>query len=123
VDLLWQSPSREACVVAYVPGRRHPMGAAALASELEVLRLAALQLVDEGVPVQVGVAFLGEPSPEPEFLPASKDLEASAERLRAAARALVEADVGGKWPGRDKAICLSLACGYSEHCHPAPRAC
>ena len=123
VDLLWQTPSREACVVAYAPGRRHPMGAAALASELEVLRLATRQLVDEDVPVQVGVAFLGEPSPEPEFLPASKDLEVSAERLRAAARALVEADVGGKWPGRDKAICLSLACGYSEHCHPAPRAC
>jgi ATP-dependent exoDNAse (exonuclease V) beta subunit len=123
VDLLWETSSGEACVVAYAPGRRHPMGAAALASELEVLRLAARQLVEEGVPVQVGVAFLGEPSPEPEFLPASKDLEATAERLRAAARALVEADVGGRWPGREKAICLALACGYSEHCHPAPRAC
>jgi ATP-dependent exoDNAse (exonuclease V) beta subunit len=123
VDLLWETSAREACVVAYAPGRRHPMGAAALASELEALRLAARRLVKEGVPVQVGVAFLGEPSPEPEFLPASKDLEGTAEQLRASARALVEADVGGRWPGREKAICLALACGYSEHCHPAPRAC
>jgi hypothetical protein len=123
VDLLWETPTGEARVVAFKPGKRHPRGAEAHAESLAALLLASRRLVREGVPVQVGVAFLGEDVPEPEFPSLSTDLDAIAERLRSAARALVVADVGGRWPGKERAMCESLGCGFAQHCHPGPRAC
>jgi ATP-dependent exoDNAse (exonuclease V) beta subunit len=123
VDLLWETPSGEARVVAFRPGRRSPRGAAAHADSLSALLLASRRLVREGVPVEVGVAFLGEDMPEPEFPALSRDLDSIAERLREAARGVVEADVGGRWPGRERSTCESLGCGFAEHCHAGPRAC
>jgi ATP-dependent exoDNAse (exonuclease V) beta subunit len=123
VDLLWETPTGEARVVAFKPGKRHPRGAEAHAESLAALLLASRRLVREGVPVQVGVAFLGEDVPEPEFPSLPSDLGSIAERLREAARALVVADVGGRWPGKERSICESLGCGFAEHCHPSPRAC
>jgi len=123
VDLLWETPTGEARVVAFKPGKRHPRGVQAHAESLAALLLASRRLVREGVPVQVGLAFLGEDVPEPEFPTVSQDLDSIAERLRNAARALVEADVGGQWPGRERSSCESLGCGFAEHCHAGPRAC
>jgi hypothetical protein len=123
VDLLWETPTGEARVVAFKPGKRHPRGAEAHAESLSALLLASRRLVREGVSVQVGVAFLGEDVPEPEFPSLPTDLGTIAERLRAAARALVVADVGGRWPGKERAVCESLGCGFAEHCHAGPRAC
>ncbi|HEX8823822.1 MAG TPA: PD-(D/E)XK nuclease family protein, partial [Archangium sp.] len=123
VDLLWETPTGEARVVVFKPGKRHPRGARAHAESLAALLLASRRMVREGVPVQVGLAFLGEDVPEPEFPSVSNDLDSIAERLRDAARALVEADVGGSWPGRERSTCESLGCGFAEHCHAGPRAC
>ncbi|HSP79845.1 MAG TPA: PD-(D/E)XK nuclease family protein, partial [Myxococcaceae bacterium] len=123
VDLLWETPAGEARLVAFRPGRRHPRGVEAHGDGLVSLFLAARRMVREGVPIQVGVAFLGEPVPEPEFLSPPRNLEEAAERLRVGARALVEADVAGRWPAREQNICVSLGCGFAEHCHRAPRTC
>jgi ATP-dependent helicase/nuclease subunit A len=50
------------------------------------------------------------------------DMETITERLREAARGLVEADVRGRWPGREPSVCQTLACGYAGHCHSGSRA-
>ncbi|NPC85561.1 UvrD-helicase domain-containing protein, partial [Pyxidicoccus fallax] len=76
MDLLWESPEGEAVVVAFKTGGRHPLGAAAYAHELAALELAARRMVREGVPVRVGVVFLAEEKPEPEWLVGAKGLEA-----------------------------------------------
>jgi ATP-dependent helicase/nuclease subunit A len=123
LDLLWETPEGEAWVVAYRPGKRHPLGAAASAHELVVQGLAARRLVREGVTVKVGVAFLGEPTPEPEWLTVPGGLEEATGRLEEAVRALARSDVRRDWPGREKPTCLALHCGFSEHCHPSPGAC
>ena len=123
VDVLWESPEGEAVVVAFKSGARHPVGAAAYAHELAALELAARRMVREGVPVRVGVVFLGEARPEPEWLTGAKGLEEAAGRLAGAVRALARGEVRGDWPGRERATCQALHCGFSEHCHPAPRAC
>jgi hypothetical protein len=80
-------------------------------------------MVCEGVSVRAGVAFLGEASSEPEFLPALENLEQAAGRLGEAVRSLVQADVRGEWPGRERAACQTVHCGFAEHCHAAPGAC
>ncbi|WNG49080.1 AAA family ATPase [Archangium minus] len=121
VDLLWETPAGEARVVLFNPGPRSPRGVAAHADALATLSLAARRLVREGVPVEVGVAFLGDDIPEPEFPALSADLQTIAERLREAARGLVEADVQGRWPGRAASACQTMACGYVGHCHPGAR--
>lgn len=123
VDLVWESPEGAAWALVYVPGRRHPLGVAAHASRLAAVYQAMQGRVAEGVPLRVGVAFLGEPSPEPEWLPATERLEEASERLRAAGRALAEAQVQGQWPGREPETCRALGCGFSEHCYPPPLAC
>jgi ATP-dependent exoDNAse (exonuclease V) beta subunit len=123
LDLLWETPEGEAWVVAYRPGKRHPLGAAASAHELVAQGLAAKRLVREGVTVRVGVAFLDEPTPEPEWLTVPGGLEEAGARLEQAVQALARSDVRRDWPGREKATCQALHCGFSEHCHPSPGAC
>jgi ATP-dependent helicase/nuclease subunit A len=123
LDLLWETPEGEAWVVAYRPGKRHPLGAAASAHELVAQGLAAKRMVREGVTVRVGVAFLGEPTPEPEWLTVPGGLEEAGTRLEQAVQALARSDVRRDWPGREKATCQALHCGFSEHCHPSPGAC
>ena len=123
VDLLWESPEGKAVVLCFKSGGRHPGGAAAYAHELAALELAARRMVREGVPVQVGVVFLGEPHPEPEWLVGVKGLEEVARRLAGAVQSLARGEARGDWPGRERAACQALHCGFSEHCHPAPRAC
>jgi len=117
VDLLWQTPAGEARVVVFKPGKRSPRGVEAHAESLAAVLLASRRLVREGVPVEVGVAFLGEDLPEPEFPTQAVDMDTITERLREAARGLVEADVRGRWPGRESSVCQTLACGYAGHCH------
>ncbi|HEX5750652.1 MAG TPA: UvrD-helicase domain-containing protein [Archangium sp.] len=117
VDLLWQTPAGEARVVVFKPGKRSPRGVEAHAESLAAVLLASRRLVHEGVPVEVGVAFLGEDVPEPEFPAPAVDMQVITERLREAARGLVEADVRGRWPGREPSVCQTLACGYAGHCH------
>ncbi|RKH66053.1 hypothetical protein D7V93_04915, partial [Corallococcus llansteffanensis] len=68
-------------------------------------------------------AFLGEASPEPEFLPRGAGDSGAARRLAQGVRALVQAESTGVWTGWDKAACQALHCGFAEHCHPAPPAC
>ncbi|MFP2912926.1 PD-(D/E)XK nuclease family protein, partial [Pyxidicoccus sp. 3LFB2] len=123
VDILWESPEGEAVVLTFKSGGRHPVGAAAYTHELAALELAARRMVREGVPVRVGVVFLGEPHPEPEWLTGAKGLEEAAGRLAGAVQALARGEARGDWPGRERAACQALHCGFSEHCHPAPRAC
>jgi hypothetical protein len=117
VDLLWQTAPDEARVVVFKPGKRSPRGVEAHAESLAAVLLAARRLVREDVAVEVGVAFLGEDVPEPEFPAPAVDMRVITERLREAARGLVEADVRGRWPGRDPSVCQTLACGYAGHCH------
>ncbi|WP_224367346.1 UvrD-helicase domain-containing protein [Hyalangium versicolor] len=123
LDLLWETPEGEAWVVAWRPGRRHPLGVAASAHELVAQGLAAKRLVREGATVRVGVVFLGEPTPEPEFLTVPGGLEEPAGRLEEAVRALAQGDLRRVWPGRERATCQALQCGFAEHCHPSPGAC
>jgi ATP-dependent helicase/nuclease subunit A len=123
LDLLWETPEGEAWVVAWRPGKRHPLGVAAYANELVAQGLAARRLVREGVIVRVGVVFLGEPTLEPEFLTLSGALEERAGRLGEAVRALVRANLRKEWPGRERPTCQALHCGFAEHCHPSPPAC
>ncbi|MCY1034373.1 UvrD-helicase domain-containing protein [Corallococcus sp. BB11-1] len=123
LDLLWESPEGEAVAVLLRPGARHPLGPAACAHELAALALAASRMVRDGVPVRVGVAFLGEGSPEPEFLASGAGDEAAAHRLALGVRALVQSESMGAGAGWDKAACQALHCGFAEHCHPAPPAC
>ncbi|MDY7225262.1 UvrD-helicase domain-containing protein [Hyalangium rubrum] len=123
IDLLWETPQGEAWVLAYRPGKRHPLGAAAYAHELVAQGLAARRLVRDEVTVRVGVLFLGEPSPEPELLTIPGGLEEAAGRLEEAVRALARGDLRREWPGRERATCQALHCGFSEHCHPSPSAC
>ncbi|MDC0715001.1 UvrD-helicase domain-containing protein [Stigmatella sp. ncwal1] len=123
LDLLWETPEGEAWGVAYRPGKRHPLGPVAFAHELVVQGLAAKRLVREGVTVRVGVAFLGEPSPEPEFLTLPGGLTEAAEPLAQAVRALVRSGMQDEWPSREATTCQALHCGFAEHCHPSPRAC
>jgi ATP-dependent exoDNAse (exonuclease V) beta subunit len=123
LDLLWETQEGEAWVVAWRPGRRHPLGVAASAHELVAQGLAARRLVREGVTVRVGVVFLGEPSPEPEFLTVPGGLEEPAGRLAEAVRALVRGELRRAWPGRERETCQALHCGFAEHCHPSPGAC
>jgi ATP-dependent exoDNAse (exonuclease V) beta subunit len=121
VDLLWQTPAGEARVVVFKPGKRSPRGVAAHAESLAAVLLASRRLLREGIPVEAGVAFLGEDVPEPEFPAPGVDMQTIAERLREAARGLVEADVRGRWPGREPSVCQTLACGYAGHCHSGSR--
>ncbi|MBN1209578.1 MAG: UvrD-helicase domain-containing protein [Myxococcaceae bacterium] len=123
MDLLWETPEGEAWVVAWRPCRRHPLGAAAYAHELVAQGLAARRLVREGVTVRVGVLFLGEPSPEPEFLAIPGGLEEAAGRLGEGVRALTRGNLRKEWPGRERATCQALHCGFAEHCHPSPSTC
>ncbi|NOK16823.1 UvrD-helicase domain-containing protein [Corallococcus carmarthensis] len=123
VDLLWESPDGEAVAVLLRPGARHPLGPAACAHELTALSLASARMVRDGVPVRVGVAFLGDASPEPEFLPAGSADAGAVRRLAEGVRALVQAESTRGWQGWDKAACQALHCGFAEHCHPAPPAC
>jgi ATP-dependent exoDNAse (exonuclease V) beta subunit len=123
LDLLWETPEGEAWVVAWRPGKRHPLGVAAYANELVAQGLAARRLVREGVNIRVGVVFLGEPTPEPEFLTVPGGLEERAGRLGEAVRALVRGNLRKEWPGRERPTCQALHCGFAEHCHPAPPAC
>ncbi|MCY1076543.1 UvrD-helicase domain-containing protein [Archangium lansingense] len=122
VDLLWQTAPDEARVVVFKPGKRSPRGVEAHAESLAAVLLAARRMVREGVAVEVGVAFLGEDVPEPEFPAPAVDMQTITERLRAAARGLVEADVQGRWPGREPSVCQTLACGYVGHCRSGARA-
>ncbi|WP_163868362.1 UvrD-helicase domain-containing protein [Myxococcus eversor] len=123
VDVLWESPRGEAVVLAYKSGGRHPLGATAYTHELAALALAARRMVRGGVPVRVGVVFLGEARPEPEWSMGGAGEEEAAGRLAGAARALARGEVRGTWAGREVATCQALHCGFSEHCHPAPSAC
>ncbi|HYH99277.1 UvrD-helicase domain-containing protein [Hyalangium sp.] len=123
LDLLWETPEGEAWMLAWRPGKRHPLGAAAYANELVAQGLAARRLVREGVTVRVGVVFLGEPSSEPEFLTLPGGLEERAGRLGESVRALVRGELRREWPGREEPTCQALHCGFSEHCHPSPSAC
>ncbi|WP_224245876.1 UvrD-helicase domain-containing protein [Hyalangium gracile] len=123
LDLLWETPEGEAWVVAWRPGKRHPLGVASAAHELVVHGLAARRLVREGVTVRVGIVFLGEPAPEPEFLTVPGGLEEPTGRLGEAVRALVQGDLRREWPGRERPTCQALHCGFAEHCHASPGAC
>ncbi|MFL5349134.1 MAG: UvrD-helicase domain-containing protein [Hyalangium sp.] len=123
MDLLWETPDGEAWVLAWRSGKRHPLGVAACAHELVVQGLAARRLVRDGVPVRVGVLFLGEPTPEPEFLTVPGGLEEPVGRLGEAVRALVQGILRRQWPGRERATCQALHCGFAEHCHASPGAC
>lgn len=123
LDLLWETPDGEAWVLAWRSGKRHPLGVAASAHELVIQGLAARRLVRDGVPVRVGVVFLGEPTPEPEFLTVPGGLQEPVGRLGEAVRALVQGDLSRQWPGRERATCQALHCGFAEHCHASPGAC
>ena len=118
VDLLWETPEGEARAVVFLPGARPPRGLAALTDFLAAMELGARRLVREGVPVRVGLVFLGEDVLEPEFSRAEAELDVAAVRLRDAARRLAEADVRGRWPGREAPVCEGLSCGYVGQCHP-----
>ncbi|HET9449471.1 MAG TPA: DNA helicase UvrD, partial [Aggregicoccus sp.] len=101
VDLLREVPGGGAELLLYAEGARPAAGLEACAQELAALRLAAHTLLPAAARVRVGVLFLDEPQPEPEFLApgglepgegGAAALEALAGALRECARALLAAE-------------------------------
>jgi len=118
IDLLVDNGDGTARVVDYKTARRPAEGLAPYAFQLGCYALAATKFLERRVQVETGISFLREGDPSPMFLTAPAGLEAA---LAGQARALVQAQLDGRWPGLEKARCEALGCGYVYRCHPEER--
>jgi ATP-dependent exoDNAse (exonuclease V) beta subunit len=124
VDLLIVG-EHEVTVVDYKSGRRRAHSEGAYAFQLRCYALAARRLTRGEKPVRVGLAFLQDGDPGPDFhgFPTGEELEVwQAELARAAPEAAALSNVSPA-PGRDRAFCDGLGCGYRYRCHPRGSAC
>jgi CRISPR/Cas system-associated exonuclease Cas4 (RecB family) len=116
IDLLVETAAGAVQVVDYKTSVEPREGLAPYAFQLGCYALAAARFVKEGVKVETGIAFLREADPSPRFLEVPLgELERS---LAGQARALVAAQLEGRWPGLELARCEGLGCGYVYRCHP-----
>jgi len=108
IDLLALDDARGsgATIIDYKTSLRPSDGLDAYRFQLGCYVLAARAMLGD-VPIRAGIAFLREADPTPELLPAGVEVD---ERwLAAQARALVTAQIDGRWQG----------CGYVYRCHPS----
>jgi ATP-dependent exoDNAse (exonuclease V) beta subunit len=119
IDLIFEDDDQAAVVVDYKASRRPPTGLEPYRFQLDCYALAARHLVAEGVPLRVGIAFLREPSAEPELRDVAPDEILDFERhLAEQAQELCDRPVSGEWPGRLVTECEAMGCGYRYRCHP-----
>ncbi len=73
----------------------------------------------EGPEVVAGIAFLGG-SGDPLWLDDGRDLASgtTAAAIDEVARRLLDARLGGEWPGIAEPRCAALRCGFAPLCHP-----
>jgi ATP-dependent exoDNAse (exonuclease V) beta subunit len=116
IDLLLEGADGSAQVVDYKTSKEPPDGLKPYAFQLGCYALAAAKLVRSDVKVLTGISFLMEADPSPRFVTAEPGLEA---QLAAQAKALVRAQLDGRWSGHEKSTCEALGCGYVYRCHPA----
>ncbi len=117
IDLLFEDEGT-AVLVDYKASHRPESGLLSYAFQLDCYALAACRFVAPGVQVRTGIAFLRERVPEPELCGAEVDAPALERRLLASARELLGMTQRREWPGREKAICDAISCGYRYRCHP-----
>ena len=115
IDLLVDDGNGSARVVDYKTSLKPPEGLAPYAFQLGCYALAAAKFLVGGAKVQTGISFLREADPSPIFVTAAPGLEA---QLAGQARALVRAQLDGRWEGLEKNRCDALGCGYVYRCHP-----
>ena len=115
IDLLVEQGDGSAQVVDYKTTRQPADGLAAYSFQLGCYALAAAKFVKPGTAVHTGISFLRDEDPSPLFQTAPPGLEAS---LAGQARALVQAQLSGRWDGREKKQCEAIGCGYIYRCHP-----
>jgi ATP-dependent exoDNAse (exonuclease V) beta subunit len=116
IDLLVVTHS-ELIVIDYKTSVRPPEGAEPYRFQLGCYALAAQRFLPGSRKVRAGIVFLLEDSPEPQFL---NDLEIPvlSHALVEETRGLAESQRTGHWPGRPRARCEALGCGYVYRCHP-----
>ncbi len=114
IDLLVDGADGTAQVVDYKTSKRPAEGLAPYAFQLGCYALAAAKFLVGGAKVETGISFLRERDPSPQFLTVAPGLEA---QLARQARALVRAQLDGRWEGRERPQCESLGCGYVYRCH------
>ncbi len=121
IDLLFEDDDGGATVIDYKASQRRPGGLDSYAFQLDCYALAARQLVQDGVAIRTGIAFLREEDPGPDFRAPSDGghLEGFEDRLVRAAEQLLAASRGYDWPGREPSGCAAIRCGYRYRCHPA----
>ena len=68
-------------------------------------------------PIRAGISFLREQDPTPELLPAGVTVDEA--WLASQARALVTAQIDGRWQVLPETKCRALGCGYVYRCHPS----
>jgi hypothetical protein len=121
IDLLIEDADGGATVIDYKFSHPHPAGIDPYRFQLRCYALAAQHMVKPGVPVRTGIAFLRGARGEPVVVPPYSDGELGAFRaeLLEAARNMLTLRRGGEWPGRERAECERIHCGYRYRCHPA----
>ncbi|MBS1152862.1 MAG: ATP-dependent helicase UvrD/PcrA, partial [Myxococcaceae bacterium] len=114
IDLLVEQADGSAQVVDYKTAARPAEGLTPYAFQLGCYALAAAKFLKAGTAVQTGISFLRDEDPSPLFLTAPAGLEAT---LAGHARALVQAQLDGRWSGLEKQQCQAIGCGYLYRCH------
>ena len=119
IDLLFEDEDSSALVVDYKTSERHPDGLAPYDFQLDCYAMAARQLVNSGVAVRTGIAFLQQRSPEPELRPpgSAETLSDFERQLTVAASSLLSAAHRNEWTGQPKSRCEQIHCGYQYRCH------
>ena len=116
IDLLVEQSDGSAQVVDYKTATKPAEGLAPYAFQLGCYALAAAKFVKAGTAVHTGISFLRDEDPSPLFQTAPAGLEAT---LAGQAKALVQAQLDGKWNGLTKNQCDAIGCGYVYRCHGA----
>jgi ATP-dependent helicase/nuclease subunit A len=115
IDLLVDAGNGRVQVVDYKSSKQPPEGLAPYSFQLGCYALAAANFLNAQAQVETGISFLREKDPEPLFASPAAGLEVA---LAGQARALLQAQLDGKWSGLEKDRCQALGCGYVYRCHP-----
>ena len=114
IDLLVEQADGSAQVVDYKTTTQPAEGLAPYSFQLGCYALAAARFVKPGTAVHTGISFLRDEDPSPLFQTAPAGLEAT---LAGHAKALVKAQLDGRWHGLQKPQCEAIGCGYIYRCH------
>ena len=116
IDLLVVTPG-ELIVIDYKTSVRPPEGAEPYRFQLGCYALAAQRFLPGSRKVRAGIVFLLEESPDPQFL-TELETPVLSRALVEETRGLAESQRTGHWPGRPRARCEAIGCGYVYRCHP-----